>query len=325
MLANLDNEIYFRHIFSDSIVFNGFVKDILGISATFSKIEPAKKFKPKVGYIDFELDLFAESDDERVIIEIQKIVYDYNFDRFLHYFLMTIGELQKTYKDYKIQKTVYGIVVITEPYKVLPNGNPLRDEVLITNLNPQTLKKKEVELFGHQLVFLNPNYRNEQTPQSIKDWLDLFYESIHNPQKAQLNKNNHAIKRAELLGDMDKLNPNIVNKAKQKESALIKAKMLRDEVEEQKKQKEEALKREKEALTREEEALAKEKEERRQKEEALAKEKEALTREEEALAKEKEKSIKLAKKMLKYKEPIEEIMEETNLSREEIEKIDSDK
>ncbi len=317
MLANLDNEVYFRHIFSDSIVFNGFVKDILGIDATFSKIEPAKKFKPKVGYIDFELDLFAESDDERIIIEIQKIVYDYNFDRFLHYFLMTIGELQKTYKDYKIQKTVYGIVVITEPYKVLPNGYPMRDEVLITNLNPHTLKNKEVELFGHQLVFLNPNYRNEQTPQSIKDWLDLFYESIHNPQKAQLNKNNQAIKRAELLGNMDKLNPNIVNKAKQRESALIKAKMLRDEIEEQKKQKEEAMEREKEALAKEKEALARE-------EEALAKEKEECRQKEEALAKEKEKSIKLAKKMLKYNEPVEEIMEETGLSRQEIEKIGND-
>jgi hypothetical protein len=145
MLANLDNEVYFRYVFSDTIVFNGFVQDILGIDATFSKIEPAKKFKPKVGYIDFELDLFAESDDERVIVEIQKIVYDYNFDRFLHYFLMSIGELQRTYKDYKIQKTVYGIILITEPYKILPNGNPIRDEVMITKLNPQNLKKQEFD------------------------------------------------------------------------------------------------------------------------------------------------------------------------------------
>ncbi len=236
MLANLDNEVYFRHVFSDPIVFNGFVKDILGIEATFSKIEPAKKFKPKVGYIDFELDLFAESDDERVIIEIQKIVYDYNFDRFLHYFLMSIGELQRTYKDYKIQKTVYGIVLITEPYKVLPNGNPIRDEVMITKLNPKNLKNEEIDLFGHQLVFLNPNYRTDQTPQNIKDWLDLFYESIHNPLNAPKNLHNKAVQRAEKLGDMDKLSPKVVNSAKQKESAVIKAKIQRDEIEKQKKE-----------------------------------------------------------------------------------------
>jgi hypothetical protein len=236
MLANLDNEVYFRHVFSDSIVFNGFVQDILGIDATFSKIEPAKKFKPKVGYIDFELDLFAESDDERVIVEIQKIVYDYNFDRFLHYFMMSIGELQRTYKDYKIQKTVYGIILITEPYKILPNGNPIRDEVMITKLNPKNLKNQEIDLFGHQLVFLNPNYRNDQTPENIKDWLDLFYESIHNPANAVINQNNKAVQRAEQLGNKDKLSSTVVNKAKQKESAIIKAKLLKDEIEQQKKE-----------------------------------------------------------------------------------------
>jgi len=62
-------------------------------------------------------------------------------------------------------------------------------------------------------------------------------------------------------------------------------------------------------------------EERRQKEEALAKEKEAIAKEKEALANEKEKSIKLALKMLKYKEPIDDIISETGLSREEIENL----
>jgi len=236
MLVNLDNEVYFRHVFSDQIVFNGFVKDILGIDAHFSKIEPAKKFKPKIGYIDFELDLFAESDDNRIIVEIQKIVYDYNFDRFLHYFLMSIAELQRSYKDYKVQKTVFGIVLITEPYKILPNGTPIRDEVMITNLNPKNLKNEEINLFGHQLFFLNPNYINSQTPVKIKDWLDLFYESIHNPTNANINSNNIAVKRAGELGNIDKLSPKVVNNAKKKESAIIKTKMLSDEIEQQKKE-----------------------------------------------------------------------------------------
>jgi len=220
---------------------------------------------------------------------------------------MSIAELQRTYKDYKIQKTVYGIVLITEPYKVLPNGNPIRDEVMITKLNPKNLKNEEIELFGHQLVFLNPNYRNSETPQSIKDWLDLFYESIHNPEKAKLNKNNKAVKRAEQLGDMDKLNPKVVNKAKQKESALIKAKMLKDEIEQQKKELE----------TKDKQLKTKEKElqiEKQQKETERQ-------QKEEALAKAHEKSIKLALKMVKIGDSIEEIMEETGLSRYEIENL----
>jgi len=47
----------------------------------------------------------------------------------------------------------------------------------------------------------------------------------------------------------------------------------------------------------------------------------ALAKEKEALAKEQETKLKLAQKMLKYGEPIEEIMKETGLSREEIENL----
>jgi predicted transposase/invertase (TIGR01784 family) len=55
-------------------------------------------------------------------------------------------------------------------------------------------------------------------------------------------------------------------------------------------------------------------EERHQKEAALAKEKEAREKEKEAM-------FKLAKKMKKYSEPLEEIVKETGLSKDEIEKL----
>jgi len=64
----------------------------------------------------------------------------------------------------------------------------------------------------------------------------LFYDSIHNPEKAKLNKSNKAVQRAEKLGDIDKLSPKVVNKAKQKESAIIKAKLQKDEILKQQKQ-----------------------------------------------------------------------------------------
>jgi len=60
--------------------------------------------------------------------------------------------------------------------------------------------------------------------------------------------------------------------------------------------------------------LAKEKEERRQKEQALAKEQEALV-------KERETRILSARTMLQFNIPIENIIQATGLSREEIEKL----
>jgi hypothetical protein len=72
MLGNLDNEVIFKKAFTNPIVFKAFVRDILGLEIEVDKIETEKKFEPKIGYVDFELDIFAESIDQRIVIEIQR-------------------------------------------------------------------------------------------------------------------------------------------------------------------------------------------------------------------------------------------------------------
>jgi hypothetical protein len=222
MLGNLDNEVIFKKAFSDITVFKAFVRDILEIEIEVDRIETEKKPKPKVGYIDFELDIFAESIDKRIVIEIQRVEYDAHFDRFLHYFLMLIAEQQKTSKDYSIERTVYVIVVLTAPYRINEkNGKPILDEVLLVKLNPQTLKGEFRNLYGHQFVCLNPNHPNIDTPQRIRDWLDLIYQSIHNPQRPVLNTENEGIKKAIELISFENLTPEERTKAKNKESGRI--------------------------------------------------------------------------------------------------------
>jgi len=179
MIGNLDNGVIFKKAFTNKVVFKAFVKDILGIDIEVDVIETEKKFEPKIGYVDFELDIFAETIDKRVVIEIQRVEYDHHFDRFLHYhyFLMLIAEQQKNSKGYKIDQTVYLIVVLTAPYTINEkNRKAVKDEVLLININPQTLKGEMRDLYGHQFVCLNPNHLNEETPQRIRDWLDLIYK-----------------------------------------------------------------------------------------------------------------------------------------------------
>jgi small nuclear ribonucleoprotein (snRNP)-like protein len=144
VLSNLDNEVIFKKAFTDKVVFTQFVKDIVGIDIEVSEIETEKKFDEKLGYIDIKFDIFAESKDHRVIVEIQKVEYDYNFDRFMNYFLSAIIEQQKSSKKYKIDQTVYTIVVLTAPYKVkTKDGDYIQDEVLLSKLNPQNLYGQE--------------------------------------------------------------------------------------------------------------------------------------------------------------------------------------
>ncbi len=208
LLAKLDNEVIFKKAFSDPDVFKAFVKDITGVEMDMSKtkIETEKRFSPKVGNIDFKLDIFAQDLEDSVTIEIQRVEYDYHFDRFLHYFLMTIAELQRSSADYKISKTVYTIIVLTAKYSISQkNGLPIQDEVLISDMNPKNLRGEEIDIYGHKLFFLNYHHRKDDTPQEYNLWLDLMYQSIHQSAKPNLDLKNPIVRRVADLISVDNL------------------------------------------------------------------------------------------------------------------------
>jgi hypothetical protein len=122
--------------------------------------------------------------------------------------MMAIAELQRSAKDYRIGQKVFTVVVLTAPYRIDDNTHlPIKDEVLISSADPRNLKGKEIHVYGHKLIFLNHHYRNNNTPVNYRDWLDLFYESIHNPDDYHLNLSNQGIKKAVELIDYDKLSP----------------------------------------------------------------------------------------------------------------------
>lgn len=210
LLAKLDNEVIFKKAFGDPAVFQAFVKDIIGVEMdmTQTKIETEKRFSPKVGNIDFKLDIFAQDITDRIVVEIHRVEYDYHFDRFLHYFMMAIAELQRTSADYQIDKTVFTIIVLTAKYTInQKNGLPIKDEVLITDLNPKNLQGEELDIYGHKLFFLNYHYRKDDTPQAYNLWLDLIYQSIHQSSKPTLDMKNPIVKRVTDLISVDNLTP----------------------------------------------------------------------------------------------------------------------
>lgn len=208
MLARLDNEVFFKKAFTDKTVFKAFVKDIVGIEVEPEKIETEKAFEPKVGSINFKYDIFAEDEKKRIVVEIQRVEYDHNFDRFLHYHLQAIPEQQRNSEDYAVDKTVYTIVVMTAPYKINKKTHEIyKDEVLISRLNPKNLKGVACKIFNHELIYLNPNYKDELTPQNYRDWLDLIYESIHNPENPNINLENIGVKRVTEIANMENVTP----------------------------------------------------------------------------------------------------------------------
>ena len=221
-LGRLDNEVIFKKAFTNKVVFKAFVKDVLDIDIEVDKIETEKKFDPKIGFIDFELDIYAESVDKRVCIEIQRVEYDHHFDRFLTYFLMIIAEQQKTSRDYGIDQTVYMIVVLTSKYTINEkNGKAVKDEFLLLDFNPRNIRGEIIDLYGHQFVCLNPNHPDKDTPQKVRDWLDLIYQSVHNSERPILNIGNIGIKKAVELISFENLTPEERTESKNKEAGLI--------------------------------------------------------------------------------------------------------
>ena len=230
MLGSLDNEVIFKKAFTDKFVFEHFVKDILGLDIEVGVIETEKKFDPPIGYVDFKIDIFAETLDKRFAIELQRVQYDYNFDRFMHYLQMLVAEQQKNARKYKVNQTVYLIVVMTLPYKFNDlTGEAVKEEVIVTKFCSKNLNGKDIPIYGHQMVCLNPNHPETDTPAQIRDWLDLFYQSIHSPERPNINLNNAGIKRAADLIDFHKLNPQELEQAKNKEQGEVVKSMYKEE------------------------------------------------------------------------------------------------
>ena len=215
MLANLDNEVHFKNVFTDVEVFTAFTKDVLNIDINIDKVETEKVLPSTVSAIKFRMDLFAEDKENRAVVEIQKVDYDYSYDRFAHYFLGNIIDMQRSSRDYSFDKNVYVIVVVTAAYRISElNGKPIKDDVLLTHINPSNLQGEEREMTKHQMIILNTTYVDENTPEPIKDWLDLIIESMNNPENPKINLQKPSIAKAAKLAEKNLLTPEQMADAK---------------------------------------------------------------------------------------------------------------
>jgi hypothetical protein len=234
MLANLDNEVHFKQVFTDVEVFCAFVKDVLDITIEVDKVETEKVLPEPVSAIKFRMDLFAESKDKRVVVEIQKVDYDYSYDRFAHYFLGNMISMQRGSADYSFEKEVYIIVVVTAAYRIRElDGKPVKDDVLITDINPRNLRGDKRMLNNHKMVILNTNYISPDTPADVLDWMNLIIQSMRNPHNPQINLNKPAIARAAKLADKDTLTPEQHADAKIEEMRKKTTAIIEDEAREE--------------------------------------------------------------------------------------------
>jgi predicted transposase/invertase (TIGR01784 family) len=204
-LAPLNNSVVFKKLFTDPEIVAAFVEDLIGVKLELqaNNIVLEKKFSPPIGAIDIALDIFIDDPKHRLIIEIQKVRYDYHFDRFLHYHQAAIVELAKSHKAYKLDRTVHTIVWLTRKVR----EQAYQHSLITTSLSSVTERGEELHLYPHKLYFLNPYYLNDQTPAGLVDWFQLVVESIVNPNTPQINRHNKFIEKAAQVIAEDGLTP----------------------------------------------------------------------------------------------------------------------
>lgn len=201
-LAPLNNSVVFKKLFRHPEVLSAFISDVTGVQLelTAENIELERKFDPPVGNIDIALDIFAEDPKHRVIVEIQRVRYDYHYDRFLHYHQAAIVELAQSYSSYKLNRTVYTIVWLTAK----SNKPEYQHSLITTEFCSVTESGEKLDLYRHKLFFLNPFYIKDQTPEGLVDWLQLVEQSITHPRNPQFNQKREIIRlAADIIEDED--------------------------------------------------------------------------------------------------------------------------
>ncbi|MGB0389027.1 MAG: PD-(D/E)XK nuclease family transposase, partial [Ardenticatenaceae bacterium] len=170
-VASLRYGTIFKKAFSEKEIFTAFVRDVLGIEVEVEKVETEKSFKPAIGNVAVEFDLYAEDKKNRLIIDIQHKRDSDRYDCFFHYHSVALLEQVKKNYNYRSKLAVFSIVVLT-------SGDRHRKDVSIINCDPHDLSGNPLGEIPHKVIYLCPKYANEKTPEPLQEWMRAIQDSL---------------------------------------------------------------------------------------------------------------------------------------------------
>ena len=170
-VAPLRYGVIFKKAFCDVEIFNGFVRDILGIEFQCDHVETEKEFDTLLGNIKPRFDLYAEDTKNRIIVDIQHRRDSDHYDRFLHYHCAALLEQIKNSKEYRPALAVYTIVVLT-------SGDKHKTPVSVIDFDPKNIRGEPLGEIPHKIIYLCPKYLNEEVPALYHEWMQVIDESL---------------------------------------------------------------------------------------------------------------------------------------------------
>ncbi len=170
-VASLRYGVIFKKAFCDVEIFNGFVRDILGIEFHCDSVETEKEFDILIGSVKPRFDLYAEDKKNRIIVDIQHRRDTDHYDRFLHYHCAALLEQIKNSSDYRPRLAVYTIVVLT-------SGDKHKSPVSIIDFDPKNCQGQALGEIPHKVIYLCPKYLNDDVPSIYREWLQVIDDSL---------------------------------------------------------------------------------------------------------------------------------------------------
>ncbi|WP_020560893.1 hypothetical protein [Thiofilum flexile] len=198
-VASLRYGVIFKKAFSRPDIFTAFVRDILGIEIQIDHVETEKSFEHPIGSVDSRFDLFAEDKVNRIIVDIQHRRYLDHYHRFLHYHCAALLEQSVNAKDYRPNTAVYTIVVLT-------SGDKHQKDMLAIDFDPKDWDGVGISEIPHKILFLNPKYLNERTPEPWREWLRAINDSLDG-QVNEAEYHNACVQKVLKLIEQDQITP----------------------------------------------------------------------------------------------------------------------
>ena len=164
----------FKQVFSQPEVFTRFAQDVLGIKLNIDTVHTEYEYPEPIGFVRSRYDLFAEDEEQRIIVEIQHVKEEDFFNRFLYYHLISMAEQVRGFDEYGFERTVFTIVVLTS----IPRDGSVNFSCAVSDFSPIDERGNRVPVYPHRLVFLSPPQASEHTPPAIRRWLDFIADSL---------------------------------------------------------------------------------------------------------------------------------------------------
>jgi len=202
-VAPLRYDVIFKKAFSNVELFKALVKDFLGIeNLKIDKVENDKAFFPPVGKVNLKFDLFAEDEDNRIVVEVQHGHCSDTYERFLYYHRAMMESI-KSSNNYSFPLTVVTLVFLTDRMTPLVGNGVLTSSFKMKGHDTG----EEVELFGkeHKLVFVFTTYYSGSDDKHQK-WMNAIDASMDGSINEENYENPNLLKMFEIIKE-DNLTP----------------------------------------------------------------------------------------------------------------------